>query len=652
MDDIELELWIFGHAGREYQVSIPNSPFGVGTNRFEVAEDSPLLTDAEAGPPEGQRDVRLRKRAAQTALLELKEQGAELFRLAFGGENRKIFDQCRHAARTKQSWLRLQLTFHEAPAAADWPWEALVDASTGLFLANQQKIAFQRAIGLARSQVKPQAIADGSVHILLIGASPGDLTSLGVREEKAAIQAAFRKAHPKAKIHVATSQPTLDEAMAARQSYDIIHVISHGDFDGNEGAIWLEGDRGEAARLSSRELPGFLRHPASLVFLNCCHSGRSARDPFAGLAESLLHAGTPAVVAMRRAISDTGAIKLAKDFYQYLAGGETVALALARWRQQSSRKDADWSVPGLYLCNEDFSLVPAPESAAPVPVMRSFAPVQHGRFRRFARRKWLAVAAGVLISAATAGVFLVAFAADPPSQPPPAVPPDDRCPVLPGLDMPMVFIPAGTFLQGSVTGEPDERPPHSVKLTEDFCMAAFEATWSVHAQVMGGEAAPEKKWYPVDDRRWLDAHAFAERLEQMFPGAGFRLPTSAQWEYAARAGLAGDEPDSMVQPANCLRRGPGDPYLQAAPVGRFQKNAFGLYDMKGNVWEWVEDWEELRTAVTLTDPRGPPSGEKKLRRGGSYLSSIQNCRVSTLQAVDPVRKQSAAGFRIVRTPLP
>ena len=144
---------------------------------------------------------------------------------------------------------------------------------------------------------------------------------------------------------------------------------------------------------------------------------------------------------------------------------------------------------------------------------------------------------------------------------------------------------------------------------------------------------------------WQDTILFVEALAKQEPEAGFRLPTEAQWEYAARAGLQGDETEKAAGAANCKG-------TKLLPVGRFAPNKWGLYDMRGNAWEWVADWAEEYPAGPMIDPEGPPTGERKIRRGGNFASSPDNCRVSTRAAVLADRGHDGTGFRIARAPLP
>ena len=469
MDDIEIALWVNWIAGREYQVSILRSPFGLGTHRFVVPESSSLLTDIEAGPSEDQRDVRRRARAAdRSPLLELREQGDELSGLVFAGENRDPFRRSMDLAIQTGAWLRLRLTFQNAPAAADWPWEALVVEGKGQFLANLPRVSFERTPGLAQSVAPPPVRRNGILRILILCASPEGFHKLDIKREKARVAAVFRKAGIKIKVIAVSNRSALDKAGAASIPFDILHVICHGDFEENGGVLLLEGEAG-ASRLTSRELTALLRRPPALVFLNACHSARGAHDPFSGFAESLLRAGTSAVIGMRRPITEKAAQEFAPEFYRYLAAGEKVAHALAKWREQSLRNEADWAVPVLYLGCEDFALLTSLETSPPTsPDPKPQRPL------------WVLAAtlATLAAFALTALVFFTGESSDP------------RCPSPRGLDLPMVFIPAGSFDMGS-DKEKVERPVHRVTITKNFCLSATEITAEQYAKALGAAAPAE-----------------------------------------------------------------------------------------------------------------------------------------------------------------
>lgn len=636
MQEIELRLWILWIAGREYQASILRSPFGLGSQRFEVPESSLLLADDEGGGGEEARDLRRRAAAKEISPLRLLQlQGRELCELVFAGENRDPFKRCCEAAQKQKIWLRLGLTFENAPAAADWPWEALVAVWSGLFLVDEVQVSFERRSGLALAPSPPPIATEGCLQILLIAASPAGLTRLDVLREKSLIARALRKAGVAFKIRSVSSRAELDKAAARKAPYDIVHFSGHGDFDDDGGAIWLGQKNEEGQRMTSPELPSYLRRPAALVILNACHSGRGRHDRFAGLAQALLLAGHGAVVAMRRPISDGGALRLAEELYRLLGAGESVGHALAKWRETSSRDDADWAVPVLYLAGDDFAL-PMPRVAA------SIASATPPRPRR--RWPWAVAAALLLVAGGGLGYHLWP---PPPPCPRPLLVSDPRCPSFAGLELPLVFVPRGTFEQGSAVGAKDEGPVHSATLSRDFCIGAYEVAAGQFAKVMGTSRHLDP-WLPEEEVSYEDAQKFARELSRFDPAARCFLPTEAQWEYSARAGLVGEErARDLAGKANCG----GGRSATSSCVGSFPSNSWGLYDTRGNVWEWTADWESHYTAAPVVDPQGAVTGESKVRRGGSYRSVAESCRVTSRTAVQIRRRQEAAGFRIACEPL-
>lgn len=640
MNDIELELAISWVAGRDYQASI-RSPYGRGTRPFSLTEGSTILADPETGSPDAQRDVQRRVPAADLSPLALlRAQGMELSRLVFGGDNEAPFKKCLDEAEAKQAWLRIRLIFRKAPAAADWPWEALVVPWSGQFLANQPRVSIERLFEISQKPRLPWRTATDSLRILVVGASPTDMTKVSVDAEKRRMARAFKDAGVPVEIKGADSPATLSKATSRKAPYDIVHVVCHGDFEDNQGGVWLIGgaDR-QGSRISSGELPGFLKRPSALVFLNVCHSGRSSRDPFAGLAEALIRAGSLSVVAMRRPVSDEGAVLLAQTFYQHLARGETVAKSLAEWREASPRDDADWAVPVLYLADDDFPVWTQPPAEPAVDEKR-------GRWKRILRRWWKPAA---LAGASLAAAAITWYAWPAPPCPRPTVISDRRCPDLGDFDLSLAFIEQGAFEQGSDTGFDAEKPVHPVTLTADFCLGVFEVTRGQFARATGKRPSARTAWLPQEKVYWPDTQTFVEAISRRFPETHCYLPTEAQWEYAARAGRRGDEPRSSPEPANC--EGEGDPFVEASCVGSFPANAWGLYDMKGNVWEWTQDRDSRYPATALVDPRGPEVGQERIRRGGSYANPPSNCRFTTRNGLQPTRKQQAAGFRIACDPV-
>ena len=144
---------------------------------------------------------------------------------------------------------------------------------------------------------------------------------------------------------------------------------------------------------------------------------------------------------------------------------------------------------------------------------------------------------------------------------------------------------------------------------------------------------------------WDDVQEFIRRLNATVGEERYRLPTEAEWEYAARAGTSGDRYGNVDAIAWC-----GDnSRWRTHPVGRKAPNAWGLYDMLGNVWEWTQDWYGDYPGGSVTDPRGPVSGSGRVCRGGSWYSNAGGCRASDRHYYSPGHRGSGLGFRLLRT---
>jgi len=218
------------------------------------------------------------------------------------------------------------------------------------------------------------------------------------------------------------------------------------------------------------------------------------------------------------------------------------------------------------------------------------------------------------------------------------------------IDMEFVLIPAGTFKMGSNTGDQDERPVHQVTISQAFYMGKYEVTQSQWQAVMGTNpsASPGDANRPVEQVSWNEAQTFISKLNAMEGVQFYRLPTEAEWEYAARAGSPsiygfGNDPKSLGEyawyRANSERR--------THPVGQKRPNAWGLYDMLGNVWEWVQDWDGKYPTGPETDPKGPETGAYRMRRGCGWNSEANVCRIANRYSVIGYR-DDFLGFRVVR----
>lgn len=207
----------------------------------------------------------------------------------------------------------------------------------------------------------------------------------------------------------------------------------------------------------------------------------------------------------------------------------------------------------------------------------------------------------------------------------------------------LVYVPPGSFTMGSENGTPNERPVHQVTIREGFYMGRYEVTQAQWQALMGSNHSPDKgDDLPINDVTFDEAQDFISKLNEMNDVYKYRLPTEAEWEYAARAGTTGDYAgnlDSMAwYAANSGKK--------AHPVGQKQPNAFGLYDMHGNVWEWCEDvWHENYNGAPSDGSAWLRGGDSKhgVLRGAAWFNSAHICR-SAFRAGSPTLGR---GFRVV-----
>lgn len=243
---------------------------------------------------------------------------------------------------------------------------------------------------------------------------------------------------------------------------------------------------------------------------------------------------------------------------------------------------------------------------------------------------------------------------------------------------PIVFvrISAGSFLMGSTQGFPDEAPEHEVYISREFEMSVHEITQSQFESVMGANPSiVSGADLPVENVSWAEAAEFCRRLGER-DGRRYRLPTEAEWEYAARAGrrsetyVWGNTPmpvlagAPLANVADCRAReidpglkifeGLDDRFGRTAPVGSYPANPWGLHDMAGNVWEWCQDFygENYYAVSPAVDPTGPEvdSGSGHVFRGGSWDDGPKIARVALRGILHPGQGDRIpnVGFRIVR----
>ena len=256
----------------------------------------------------------------------------------------------------------------------------------------------------------------------------------------------------------------------------------------------------------------------------------------------------------------------------------------------------------------------------------------------------------------------------------PDVPGDQPNVLTNSIDMKLVLIPKGTFMMGSPPDEKgsqkDERR-HEVTISRDYHLGMHEVTQAQYKKIMGknpsyfqgdlvAERHPEtgrlvkevdSANHPVEQVSWRDAVEFCQRLsalpEEKKAGRVYRLPTEAEWEYACRAGSQtaysfGSDEKSLVNFGWC---GPNSTGMTHA-VGLKKANAWGLYDMHGNVFEWCADWYGVYPKGSATDPRGPEDGSIRVSRGGCWFNDAVYCRSAIRSGAVPSFRRFNLGFRV------
>jgi len=223
----------------------------------------------------------------------------------------------------------------------------------------------------------------------------------------------------------------------------------------------------------------------------------------------------------------------------------------------------------------------------------------------------------------------------------------------PYFGMEFVFAKGGEFKMGDVfnDGNRDEKPVHEVRL-DGFWIGKYLVTQGQWGAVMGSNPSQFKSGdhYPVEQVRWYDVEEFVQRLNEKTK-MNFRLPTEAEWEYAARSGgreekWAGTNLESEIDGYAWFEFNSGD---KTHPVGEKKPNALGLHDMSGNVWEWVQDWydKDYYRNSPMVNPRRLGQGEYKVIRGGNWESETPNLRTTGRWYSYPLQAHYGVGFRLV-----
>ena len=652
MNYFDFDLEISPGEGRDFIVSVIDSPAGEAreTVRFPFSELE-LENRIQALQIALLRSSEKRRRILDSHEQTVQEFGRNLFDLLLIGEVRTRYDVSLREATRQEMGLRLKLRIR-SPELAMVPWEFMYDLRQGEYVCLSRSSPLVRYLE-AQQPIQPLAVRL-PLRILAMVAAPTDLAALDVAQEKARAEAALEPLRHQGLVELTWVEgQTWRNLQQALQGgpWHIFHFIGHGGFDphADEGLIALADEAGKTQFLNATQFGRLLVDHSSLrlVLLNSCEGARSgARDLFAGSAATLVRRGLPAVIAMQFEISDRAAIEFAHAFYTALANGIPVDGAVAEARKAVSialANTVEWGTPVLFLraadgkifdvtneptvgapdlrsarpadrvqeafAIEEESSLGAPIQAQPeveseepvlqetqpesVPPLRSVAaPPVATRQRR--ARPWRPVWALLLLSALALSAWFWRY-----GQPTP-VAATGMASVDAGYyplgDGPSRLLPAFWIDRHEVTNAQFAQflGGHPAILTQ-LAQLVFPMDAPQPIGWVAGAIPPGLADHPVRGIGWQTAADYCA-------WAGKRLPTEAEWEAAARGPYGwlypwGNDEDSVPLP-----------YDSTYVVGSIPTNRsyFGVYDMAGNVWEWV------------AAPYSPVQAGQQVLRGGAF----------------------------------
>jgi formylglycine-generating enzyme required for sulfatase activity len=657
-----------------------------------------------------------------------KKYGGALFDALFHGGLSSCFDRSLEQAVREGAGLRIRLRLTDVPELADLPWEYLYDGSSDRFFALSVTTPVVRYLELPEP---PQPLTvRPPLRMLVMVSSPSDHAKLNVEQEWRRLDEALGDLQQRRLLHLEPLQgatlPALQRRLR-RGAVHVLHFIGHGDFDqrSQKGALILEDESGRGLPVSAEDLGVVLHdHAPRLVVLNACEGARSSRlNPFAGVAQTLVRQGVPAVVAMQTQIRDDFALILAHELYGALADGYPVDACLAEARKVlAGQHDPAWGTPVLYLRAPDGRIL---DREAPADAGRPADAAGAGAVSERASpaaKLWLKWAGAAVLFSAVLLLLVFRLGRESPPIDNEPVPPEVRLPeaeltetsptdAAPSNDdraersrpiepvageaaaspwgdrggrpadapepdsrptaasevsttetvasawpqgdhspgrqqrserdgMYYVWIPKGDFQFGCSPGddlcEDDEKPASRQVLERGFWLGQTEVTVGAykrfrdHPSMLLPAPSFNPDWQdeaqPMVSLSRADAASFCE-------WAGTRLPTEIEWEYAARAGERRALPPDISKSAWF----DGQSKMRAHAVSQKEPNAFGLYDMLGNVSEWVA-------------PSPDQPAEFGILRGGSWSHAAQFLRFSFRHRDASGARSEMYGFRCLADP--
>jgi len=361
MTYLDFDLLIEGFE-EGYRARVLNSPAGQATANFSL----PFLEQGGRGP--------------QTLDIEpVKTFGKHLFEAVFEDQVQSSLRRSLDEADRQGTGLRIRLRLTDVPELASLPWEYLYDPDLNRFLVLSTETPLVRYLDLPEP-IQPLAITP-PLRVLVMISSPSDHMPLDVEREWTTIGEALGGLEQRELVALERLEEASLIALQRqlRQSeYHIFHFIGHGSFDepSQDGLLILEDEQGRGRRVSGQDL-GTLLHdhrPLRLAFLNACEGARASQyDPFAGVAQSLVQQGIPAVVAMQFEVTDKAAIALVREFYTALAEGYPVDANLAEARKAVFvlGDNVEWGTPVLYMRSPDGRVFDIERAPPPPPVRAS-----------------------------------------------------------------------------------------------------------------------------------------------------------------------------------------------------------------------------------------------------------------------------------------